>query len=195
MKKKWFVPALVGACLVFLYLETFVAPGTPRVATGDQAIYLHDAARMLDGQLIYRDFDHFTFPGMQVWYLALFKLFGVRAWIPQVMLLLIGTAMAWLSFRISRTLMSGASALLASLLFLLLPFSSYLDATHHWYSALAATATLAVVLRERTTTRLVWAGFLLGLAACFAKRWPYRQLASAYFWCGSADGEAKRCAC
>ena len=167
--KNWVVPALLSACCAFLYLETFILPAIPRAATGDQAIYLHDAARMLDGELIYRDFDHFTFPGLHVWYVVLFRLFGVRAWIPQAMLVLIGVVMVWLSFEISRKLMSRASAILACLLFLTLPFSSYLDATHHWYSALTATAAMALLVRERTPSRLAWAGALLGLGACFAQ--------------------------
>ena len=38
---------------------------------------------------------------------------------------------------------------LPALLFITLPFSSYLDATHHWKSIVAATAALAVLLEER----------------------------------------------
>src|ERR1700685_2978464 len=158
------MPVILLACGTFLYLQVFVLPGTPRSASGDQAIYLHHATRMLDGQIIYRDYDHFTLPGTDVVYAMLFELFGVRAWIPQAMLILIGVVTVWLSIRISRALLDGGSpgkqTFLPGFLFLTLPFSGYLDATHHWYSALAGIAALAVVIEKRSEARIAWAGTL-----------------------------------
>jgi hypothetical protein len=55
-----YVPLASG---VFLYLQVFVLPSTPRLASGDQAIYLHHATRLLEEQIIYRDYEHFTLPG------------------------------------------------------------------------------------------------------------------------------------
>lgn len=142
---------------------------TPRVAIGDQSIYLHNAARMYAGQLIYRDYDTFTLPGTDLLYAALFRLFGVRAWIPQMMLLLVGIMSIWLSVKISAKLMSGPAIFLPALLFLTLPYTSYLDATHHLYSTIAAVSALAVAIEERTPPRLAWAGVLWGLGTCFAQ--------------------------
>jgi hypothetical protein len=127
----WLVPLTLLACGIFLYLEVFVVPATPRLAIGDQSIYLHNATRLLEGQIIYRDYDHFTLPGTDILYAALFKLFGVRAWIPQAMLVLIGVVNAWLCIVISRKVLVGGALFLPGFLFLTLPFSSYLDATHH----------------------------------------------------------------
>ena len=157
------------ACGIFLYLQVFTLPSTPRLASGDQSIYLHHATRMLEGQIIYRDYDHFTLPGTDVLYAALFKVFGVKAWIPQAMLVLIGVAAAWLGIVISGKLLSGRLIFLPSLLFLALPYSSYLDATHHWYSALAAIAALAIAIERRTAVRMIWAGALWGLGTCFSQ--------------------------
>jgi hypothetical protein len=156
-------------CSIFLYLQLFALPATPRVAIGDQSIYLHNAARMYEGQLIYRDYDYFTFPGTDVLYLVLFKLFGVRAWIPQVLLLLAGVVSAWLSIKITTKVISGPAVFLPSFLFLTLPFASYLDATHHLFNVLAATCALAVVMEERTAIRLAWAGAFWGVGTCFAQ--------------------------
>lgn len=167
--KTWLVPLTLLACGIFLYLQLFVLPATPRVAIGDQSIYLHNATRMYEGELIYRDYDYFTLPGTDVLYLALFKLFGVRAWIPQAMLLIAGVISAWLSIKIASKVMSGLAAFLPGFLFLTLPFASYLDATHHLYNVLAATCALAVVIEERTAARLAWAGALWGLGTCFAQ--------------------------
>jgi len=167
--KMWLVRLTLLACGTFLYLQLFVLPATPRVATGDQSIYLHSAARMYEGQTIYQDYDCFTLPGTDVLYLALFKLFGVRAWIPQIMLLLVGVISARLSIVIATRVMSGPIVFLPGFLFLTLPFTSHLDATHHLYNVLAAVSALAVVIEERTPTRLTWAGVLWGLGTCFAQ--------------------------
>ena len=80
---------------------------------------------MLDGQIIYRDHDHFRLPGADVLYAALFKVFGVRAGIPQAKLILIGVVAVWLSIRISRALLAGGlpgkQTLLPGFLFLRFP--------------------------------------------------------------------------
>lgn len=165
----WLVLLVSLASGIFLYLQLFVFPATPRVAVGDQSIYLHNAARMYAGQLVYRDYDTFTLPGTDMLYVVLFRWFGVRAWIPQMMLLLVGVMSTWLSVKISAKVMSGPAVFLPGFLFLTLPYSSCLDATHHAYSALAALSALAVTIEERTTTRLAWAGALWGLGTCFAQ--------------------------
>lgn len=181
-------------CASFLYLETFRLPWIPRIATGDQAIYLQDAARMFDGQTIYRNFDHFTFPGTSGLYFILFRIFGVREWIPQAMLVVLGTLTAWLSFRICRKLMTGPAVFLPGVLFVTMPFVGYLDATHHWYSALAATAALAVLVEERTAARLAWSGFFWGLATCFAQSMVVGVVATAIFLVWEARRDEKRVA-
>jgi hypothetical protein len=166
---------------IFLYLQLFILPATPRAAVGDQSIYLHSAARMDAGQLIYRDYDAFTLPGTDVLYAVLFRLFGVKAWIPQVMLLFVGVMSSWLSVKICAKIMSGSAVFLPGLLFLTLPYTSYLDATHHLYSALAATSALAVAIEGRTTARLAWAGALWGLGTCFTQSLVLGPLVMALF--------------
>lgn len=171
-KKKinaWLIPFVLLGAAIFLYSQVFILPATPRAATGDQSIYLHSAARMYDGEIIYRDYDQITFPGADVLYLTLFKWFGVRAWIPQAMLVLVGVISVWLSLLIAVNVMEGPAVLLPGFLFLALPYSSYLDATHHLYSVLAAISALAVVMEERTVLRLAWAGLLFGLGTFFTQ--------------------------
>jgi hypothetical protein len=157
------------ASAVFLYLQAFILPNVPRIANGDQGIHLSLAARMFEGQLIYRDFDHFPLPGTDVLYLSLFKLFGVRAWIAPAMLILIGVVVTWFSIEISTKLMSGAIAFLPGLLFLTLPYTGFFDATHHWWAMLFGTAALLVVIERRTPARVAWAGVLWGMATCFTQ--------------------------
>jgi hypothetical protein len=153
----------------FLYLEVFILPHTPLLAREDQSIYFFNATRMLHGQMIYRDFFQFTPPGTELLYAALFKLFGVRAWLPQGVLIFIGLSLTWLSISISAKLMKGWSILLPALLFLTLAFRSTLDATHHWYSTLAVITALAVTIERRKPPQLAAAGALCGLASWFTQ--------------------------
>jgi len=167
--KRLLVLGIVLASGIFLYLNLFVLPATPRAATGDQSLYLHNAARMYEGQLIYRDYDYFTLPGMDVLYLSLFKVFGIKAWIPPMLLVLVGMVSMWLSIEIASKVMTGPAIFLPGFLFLTLPYAGYLDATHHLLNVLAATAALAVAIEKRTMARVAWAGVLWGWGTCFAQ--------------------------
>ena len=188
------VPFTLLFAFLFLYLQVFIFPDIPRPASGDQAIYLQHATRMLQGDVIYRDFSHFTPPGTELIYTVLFRVFGVRAWIPQAILVAMGVGLAWLSIAISGKVMTGPVAYLPCLLFLVFPFSGFLDATHHWYSTLAVTAALAVLLEKRSAARLAWAGALCGLAASIAQTEALVAVGFGLFllWEGRRDHEPWR---
>lgn len=179
--KRWITGGVLVASAVFLFLQTFILPDVPRIANGDQGIYLTLAARMLDGQRTYRDYDHFSLPGTDVLYFVLFKLFGVRAWIAPVMLILLGVSITWLSIKLSEKVMSGPIVFLPAFLFLTLPFTGYLDATHHWFGALAGTAAILAVIENRTKARLIGAGALWGIATCFTQSAVVGALATIVF--------------
>jgi hypothetical protein len=154
----------------FLYLDLFVLPATPIAGTDlDEGFYLHNATRMLDGQMIYRDFFQFTPPGTELVYLALFKLFGVRAWIPNATQLVLGFSLTWLCVFISRKILSGPAAYLPAFLFLVLAFHPAMDGSHHWFSMLAVTAATALIIQERSLKRLAGAGALCALASFFTQ--------------------------
>ena len=106
--------ALLAAGFSFLYLNLFYLPNTPIHLFVDQVTQLFDARRMLDGQVIYKDFFQVTPAGTQVVYLVLFRLFGVRAWIPNAMLIALGLSIAWLMVVIGREVVSEKAALLAA---------------------------------------------------------------------------------
>lgn len=150
-----------------IYLQVFIIPNVPVVAIGDQSIFLLEAKHLLDGMKIYRDFFEFNSPGTAVCYSALFKILGVRALIPAIALLALGETLFWLTVLISRKVLSGPLSYLPGLLFLTLSFHNMLDATHHWYSTLAVTAALLVLIEKRSNQRLAVAGALCGLASWF----------------------------
>lgn len=159
----------VSVSFVFLYLDLFILPSTPVFTWGDQSIFLDEATRMLRGQLIYRDFFEFVFPGLDTYYLALFSVFGPHAWIPDASLVLLGVGLTWLVVVIVGKAVGRAPALLAGFLFLTFPFQGLLDGTHHWYSTFAVTAALAVLMESRSRPRLALAGALCGLATWFTQ--------------------------
>jgi hypothetical protein len=154
----------------FLYLNLFALPATPIAGTdNDQSLYLHNATRMFHGQMIYRDFFQFTPPGTELVYLGLFKLFGVRAWIPNATLVVLGLSLTWLCVFISRKVLSGLTAYLPGCLFLTLAFYSDLDGSHHWFSVLAVIAATALILVGRNLPRVAGAGALCALASFFTQ--------------------------
>src|SRR5439155_869183 len=159
----------LSCALVFLWLHEFFPPATPVLAAADQAIFLQDAWRMLQSQVLYRDFFEFTTPGTPAIYFGLFRLFAPRAWVPDAMIVLLGLGLSWLGVIISRNLIIGPCAFLPSILFLLIPYRSVLDATHHWYSMLFEMVALAVLISSRTNMRSAVAGTLCGVAAFFTQ--------------------------
>ena len=163
------VPYLLLGTFVLLYLHLFIFPFVPILSWNDQSVYAGNARRMLEGQVIYRDFFQFTPPGTELVYFALFKLLGPRGWIPSAVLILLGLGLTWLSLAISRKVLSHWAALLSALLFLIVAFRSGLNATHHWYSTLAAVGGVAAVITKRSPGRMAVAGALCGLALCFTQ--------------------------
>lgn len=122
---------------------------------------------MLEGQVIYRDFFEFLPPGIDLVYTTLLNMLGPRAWIPNALLVLLGVSFAGLSVMVSRQLLPGGLAYLPGLLFAVFTFRSGLDGTHHWFSALAVVAAVAVLIENRTVARVAVAGVLCGIASDF----------------------------
>ena len=58
----------VTGALVFLYLRTFLLPATPFVAIGDQVLFFTRALRIMNGQVLYRDFFELVTPGTDLLY-------------------------------------------------------------------------------------------------------------------------------
>jgi hypothetical protein len=159
----------LASALAFLYLRTFLLPGTPLIAQGDQVIYFAHGIRMLHGQLPFRDFFTFVLPGTDLFYACVFGLFGVHAWLPPTFLILLGLTVVCLLLWISKSILSGMTAFLPPLLFLVLDFDSALDATHHWYSTIFVLAATGTLLGGRSARRVLTAGVFCGIAAIFTQ--------------------------
>ncbi len=118
---------------------------------------------------MYRDFFEFVPPGTARLHFFLFELFGLRPWIPNVLILVLGLALLWVGVVISRKLMSASFALLPSALYLV-AFRSYLpDFSHHCFSMLAVRVAIALVIDRRTLAQLQRLVSFAGLALASRK--------------------------
>ncbi|HWQ36303.1 MAG TPA: hypothetical protein VNQ79_25950 [Blastocatellia bacterium] len=161
--------AFLLACLAFLYLQLFLLPRTPLALPGDGTIFVNNALRMLDGEVIYRDFFQITTPGTELVYFICFRFFDASVTVYNVIVMLTGLALAALNVVIARRVISGWMSLMPALLLLTFQFRFERTGSHHWFSMLIVMAALAVVIERRTARRLIAAGALCGLATCFTQ--------------------------
>lgn len=168
---RFFIALYMLACTAFLYVFLFVPPFTPFELSdlGDSLLYLAPGQRMYHGELIYRDFFEFITPGTALVHLALFKVFGVRPWIPVLLVLLLGLGIVSVGIAIARKVVSPALALLPSAAFLVGAREFLVDPVHHWYSMLAALVAIFVLLERRSLSRIAVAGVFCAISASFTQ--------------------------
>jgi hypothetical protein len=159
------------AAAIFLHAFLFVPPFVPIgfLSDVDGLIYAVDGKRMCAGEIMYRDFFQFSTPGTSFVYAVLIRVFGLRLWIPNLMLLVVGVGLAWVGVVIAKKLVRPSLALLPSALFLVGIYTNELDPTHHWLSLLAGTVSIGALMERRTPARIVAAGAFAGLATCFTQ--------------------------
>jgi hypothetical protein len=153
----------------FSFIFLFVPPFIPILYNGDGMFFLAPGQRMYEGETIYRDFFEFVTPGTGLVYFFLFKLFGIRLWIPNLLSLLLGLVLAGLGVVISKKLMRPSLVLLPSAIFLVGVRELLCQPTHHWFSLVTATAAIASLAERRTSGRIAAAGFFCGLTSCFTQ--------------------------
>ncbi len=155
--------------LIFLYLRFFLFPATPFFANSDQNLFLLRALRILHGQVLYRDFFELVTPGTDLLYAALFRIFGVHAWVIAAWSVAVGLALCCVITRIASRILRGALILLPALLFLVFDFDNAADLTHHWYSALVVMAAVSILMDGTSILRISAAGALCGVATLFTQ--------------------------
>ena len=157
----------VAASAIYLYLNLFAPPGTPFLLGGDQVYFWMYAQRLLGGDVVYRDFFQYTPPGTDLVYALFFRVLGLRAWVPNLVVLLLGVAYAAVCFSLARRLMKPGMAALSTCVFIVLVYGKALNATNHWFAVLVVLMAVSVCMDAVSTSRLLLAGALLGLAAFF----------------------------
>ncbi|HEV2492107.1 MAG TPA: hypothetical protein VG204_03450 [Terriglobia bacterium] len=126
-------------------------------------------SRIVAGQLPYRDFFEELPVGTDLTYALLIRLFGLYTWIPGLVMACLAAAVVLVMTAVAARLMHGPVIILPGLLLVGFVLYASLDATHHWFSTLAALAAMLVLLDGLTPKRVAAAGALCGLAACFTQ--------------------------
>lgn len=165
----WFAPLMLLGVSGYLFFNLFRLPNIPILLSGDQVYFWMNGQRMLNGERPYLDFFQFTPPGTDVFYFGLFKLFGPRIWALNFTVLVLGTALCWVCFKIAEQIMERRFALLSTLLFVTLVYTRLLNATHHYFSVLAIMGATALLMHGSNYWRLGISGALLGLASFFTQ--------------------------
>ncbi|MBK9152676.1 MAG: hypothetical protein IPM25_00325 [Chloracidobacterium sp.] len=157
-----------AAAFVFLYTQLFQFPNTPYYFEGDHLISVSNALRMLSGEVIYRDFFHLASPGVEVFYLAMFSIFGVRIWILTLAILLLSLAQTSIIWYFSRRIFDGLLVYVPAAIFLIAGFRLFLiDGAYRLFSLSLVLAAAAVLFDKRSVRTLITAGALCGLASFF----------------------------
>jgi len=157
------------AATIFLYLRNFVLPGAPIAALGDQMLFFGRAVHILHGKLIYRDVFELVTPGTDLLYAALFKVFGIHAWVMSACTVAVGLTGFLIVTSIAAEMFQGMVTLLPGFLFLIFDFNSASDITHHWYSTLAALASARLLMRGTGPLRSIAAASLCALSVLFTQ--------------------------
>jgi hypothetical protein len=151
------------------YLRDFVLPHVPVISWADQMLFASDGARIVAGQMPYRDYFQFVTPGTDLVYAFLFRHLGLLLWIPNaLMVCLAATAVLLMTLAAGRVLRGNFVALPAVLTVGFILFGG-LDATHHWFSGLIAIIAMLVLFHGSQDWRLILAGALCGVVATFTQ--------------------------
>lgn len=170
LEMRWGTPIFLGLSFLYLFLTLFLASGTPIFFENDHFLQMYDSVRMLNGELLYKDFFQFTFPGTEVWYVILFSIFGQKLWLLNATILLLGLSLTWTILGMSKRVMGGVYAYIAPTLFLFFGFRWFgMDGGHRLFSCLFASLAILVLLGGVSWKRLVSAGILAAMAAYFTQ--------------------------
>jgi hypothetical protein len=159
-------------CAGFLFFHLFIFPFTPIYFEEDHLYFVQDAWRMFRGEVLYKDFFEYTFPGTQVVYFILLNLFGTTFWIINLVIFAQGLAQAVLGLAISKTLFGNRwYVFLPSSLFLFLGFRWFgIDGSHRMISPVFIYLAILILVRGKSWQRLVLAGICCALSSYFTQQ-------------------------
>ncbi|HLY39361.1 MAG TPA: hypothetical protein VKU61_15060 [Candidatus Binatia bacterium] len=152
----------------------------------DESHLLHGARRVLDGDVLYRDFLEIITPLGFYFFAAVYRLFGTTLRAARVAMAVVEAIGAGAMFVLARRLGGAGPAALAAMVFVAVCVPVWPIASAHWMSTSLALLTAAVLLDDRAAlpsrARLLASGVLTGVAICVQQ---HRGLFLA-LWLGTA---------
>src|SRR5258708_38416442 len=83
---RWLVAVAPAFTFATSYLRDFVLPHVPVMSWTDQMLFATDAARIVAGQMPYRDYFQFVTPAIALLYAFLLRHLGLLLWIPNLLM-------------------------------------------------------------------------------------------------------------
>ncbi len=138
----------------------------------DEGLALQGAQRILQGQVLYRDFFSFYTPGSYYWLALLFRIFGSSILVGRAALMVYGGLFSVLTYLLARRVCTRSNALLAVVPALLVSLPGCFVVFHGWDSTLWALLALYCAVRLLETRRWTWAFATgsLAAAACLVEQ-------------------------
>src|SRR5215813_1240605 len=136
----------------------------------DEGIILQGAQRILDGQVLYRDFFSFFTPGSYYFNALLFRSFGNTFLVARTAVALIGAALAVLTYVLARRVCNRSMSLAVAVLMTLTALPFRFMVLHNWDSTLLACLALYCAVRWLEGSGARWAfaaGSLVSLTGLF----------------------------
>jgi 4-amino-4-deoxy-L-arabinose transferase-like glycosyltransferase len=144
------------ACLIltFLYLYSFRRHSFLDL---DEGIILQGAQRILDGQVLYRDFFAFVTPGSYYLLALVFRIFGDSYVTAHVELAAVGAVFSPITYLLSRRVCSRQSSLLVTALMAITAVPVVYAVLHNWDSTLWASLAVYGAVRWLESPGRTWA--------------------------------------
>jgi hypothetical protein len=156
---------------IFVYLLLFKLPTTPFFGDSDQSIFLYEAERMLRGEVMYRDFFEFTFPGTQLVYASLFAVFGTRFWVAPAVTLVLSVATVWLLIDIGRRFVPSPYHCLPGFVYIFFGFRWFgSDGSHRTFSPVFILIAIRILVGPERKFKYALIGTALAFASFFTQQ-------------------------
>jgi hypothetical protein len=156
------VVAVVTAALLYLLTFRSITP-IWLFNQNEGGIWLDEAAQVVGGQVMYRDFFEFLAPGVVYLNAVVLVLFGSSAAVAGMIPVVIGTALTWLLWRISMRCLSAPWQLVPPVLFACLVYPLYSPGNHKWLTWTLTLAGIDLLMSKTLSTgRVAVAGMLVG---------------------------------
>jgi 4-amino-4-deoxy-L-arabinose transferase-like glycosyltransferase len=123
----------------------------------DEGIILQGAQRILDGQVLYRDFFSFFTPGSYYFFALVFRIFGNSYLVAHTALAFIGAAFSPITYLLARRVCSRQASLLVTALMMMTALPWRFVVIHNWDSTLWACLALYCAVRLLESPTVQWA--------------------------------------